>query len=660
MPKARSKVYTPTNGVRTDFKRLMDMFLSSATVRFEHFSEVWRSLNMSYLCAGRNSDREAREFVEKVLIIAREYFLPPYQFQARVGGLYLMYAVYQIQPTSPKAKIRLTPQQWDDALHFQQQAKNQSHLDVVYIFNKLIEEQAFQFCFLPQEIGVFSWDCEDAEVDLADEMKEERCNINKLFNYESLEQLSYLQDQYQRMKVVLAGPHATKPDKSLNVVKEKLVEDIVLSLQTFKENVANMSKRVGNSTKKAERELKTGPQTVGSRRQALKNAAFAGSPSTRSRRLSSESPEKNLAIDRANRAAQRALAKANAGGDLADDAELAMSDASLTSPTRLQADVSSPPSSRKKNLSMPVVVSDDGELSSGDGSDVEYVPPCKKSRGRKSMPQKIASRKSLQLIKAKSSSQFDRSPTKFGKTTSSQIATSLKHQMKESAKAASLSPDSHPASGTASSKETVTANIRKKKGDLKGKSDSSAKDVSEKTGFRITWNPVTNLRTREASTATGTMTKRGRPGKYSKASNDSREDLETDISDHDKSSTLDLSESETSLPPLPDKRNKNKQVRRLNNEKTSAKPSLGKGKVNVSRDQTESESMNDSPTKKVRDKTKGAQSGKKDTQKALSSYEVVMAPSSRAVQFNIFDNARFSKTLKLTPESTGENRFLPQ
>ncbi|GFR97857.1 snRNA-activating protein complex subunit 1 [Elysia marginata] len=156
--------------------------------------------------------------------------MPPYQFQVRVGGLYLMYAVYQIQPISPKAKIRLTSQQWDDALYFQQQAKLQSHLDVVYIFNRLIQEQAFQFCFTSQEIGTQpnSHEGEDAEVDLADEMKEEKCIINKLFNYENLEQLSYLQDQYQRMKVALAGPKATKPDKSLNVVKEEFVEDIVL------------------------------------------------------------------------------------------------------------------------------------------------------------------------------------------------------------------------------------------------------------------------------------------------------------------------------------------------------------------------------------------------------------------------------------------------
>ena len=85
MPRSYSNVYTPTNGVRTDFKRLMNRFLSSATVRFEQFSEVWRALNMSYLCAGRNTDREARE----VMFLKRGIFL----------------AYYNCIPTNVKIKV---------------------------------------------------------------------------------------------------------------------------------------------------------------------------------------------------------------------------------------------------------------------------------------------------------------------------------------------------------------------------------------------------------------------------------------------------------------------------------------------------------------------------------------------------------------------------
>ncbi|KAK3784846.1 hypothetical protein RRG08_056804 [Elysia crispata] len=666
MPNHQSKAYKPTNGVRTDFKHLMNIFLSSATVRFEQFSEVWRALNMSYLCAGRNSDREAREFIEKVLVIAREYFLPPYQFQARVGGLYLLYAIYQIQPISPKVKIRLTPQQWDDSLHFQLQAKQQSHLDVVYIFNRLIQEQAFQFCFTPQEIGTHSnsWESEDAEVDLADEMKEEKCIINKLFNYESLEQLSYLQDQYQRMKVALAGPHATKPDKSLNVVKEELVEDIVLSLQSFKENVANMSKRVGNSKQKAEEELRTTPQTVGSRRQALKNQAYGGSPSTRNQRLNSASPEKNLAIDRANRAAQRALTKLKANDDQFDDAESDVCEVSLTSTTRSQAEACSAVSLHKKNLSVPQMVPDDEELSSGDGSDDDYVPPSKRAKGKKLCRQKVASRKNLQLKKTKSSSSCNSLQTGYGEAASSPIASSSKHN--EWSAAASSSPvDSQLATEDICSKQRAATRSCETKGGLRNKS------VSEKAGFRITWNPVINLRTREDLTATSRKRKKGRPSKNLQVFIDSREALDQEICDHDKSKCIDRSESEVSQPSSQNKITyKSKQVRVSNGQDAGTNTNLSKEKINISGNDNHSnltsvngvkhhgdstlltERVQELSKTKMRDETTCSHSELKAKQKSQSTYEVVMAPMIRGFKSNIFKNTKSSKALNLEPVIT--------
>ncbi|GFN75670.1 snRNA-activating protein complex subunit 1 [Plakobranchus ocellatus] len=449
---------------------------------------------MSYLCAGRNTDREAREFVEKVLAIAREYFLPPYQFQVRVGGLYLMYAIYQIQPVSPKAKIRLTFQQWDEALNFEQQAKQQSHLDVVYIFNKLIQEQAFQFCFTSQEMGLQpkANESEDAEVDLADEMKEEKCLINKLFNYESLEQLSYLQDQYQKMKVALAGPNATKPDKSLDVVKKELVEDIVLSLQNFKENVANMSKRVGQSSQvEDETDLKTKAENVGSRRQALKNQAYSISPSTKQPRQchSPSLPEKDLALDRANRAAQRALAKSRHNGLKDSDNGLNEKNARNVSPMRLGSEEISEERKRSsKKSSIPVNSSDDEDLFTDDGSDDEYVPPStRKKMEKKSCQPKIASRQ--------------------------------RHQIKKSRKMTILN-DASESNEEKSPKEAITIKNHNALTQLIDSSDSEQSKAG--SGFRIARTPIKKYN-ENSGTIASIKRSRGRPPKYSHTvlSNDS-------------------------------------------------------------------------------------------------------------------------------------------
>ncbi|BFY96972.1 hypothetical protein BsWGS_00012 [Bradybaena similaris] len=267
--------YLPTTGVRADLKRFMNKFLEYNTVRFEQFAEVWRDKKLGYLCAGRATDREAREFLERVLQIGQEYFLPPYQFQVRVGGLYLLYAIYQIQPINPKVKIRLTPCQWQDSVFFQQQAAQQNHLDVVYVFQRLLQEQAFLFCYTPSEMSLHSAmkDTDEMVDDLADTLKEEKTAVTSLFNYESLEKLSYFQDQYQQMKIGLAGPKATAPDKSLAVVQTELVEDVVVLLQSFKEKVSSLS-RQGQKFEAANRD--NDPlETTGSRRQMLKSMAYS-------------------------------------------------------------------------------------------------------------------------------------------------------------------------------------------------------------------------------------------------------------------------------------------------------------------------------------------------------------------------------------------------
>ena len=51
----------PNSGVRLDFENLLKTFTETETVRYENFAEIWRKMQFSMLCAGRQSDREVRE-----------------------------------------------------------------------------------------------------------------------------------------------------------------------------------------------------------------------------------------------------------------------------------------------------------------------------------------------------------------------------------------------------------------------------------------------------------------------------------------------------------------------------------------------------------------------------------------------------------------------
>jgi len=233
---------------------------------------------MSYICAGRSCDEEAREFLERLFLIAQEYFLPPYQFQVRVGGLYLLYALYNTQPVAPKVKIRLTRAQWDDSLHLQQQAASQSHMDVVYVFNRLLSEQAFSFVYSSDDYGNHKGasDYTGGMDSLADHMREERTSITRLFSYESVEQLTYLQEQYRQMKIGLAGPGATEPNKSLAVVQEALVDDLMGIIKSYKAEVARINRFGIEPTATLEKDtvVKIMEDSLGERRAAIKESAM--------------------------------------------------------------------------------------------------------------------------------------------------------------------------------------------------------------------------------------------------------------------------------------------------------------------------------------------------------------------------------------------------
>ena len=61
-------VYKPEVGVKTDFETLLQKFVATGTVRYDAFAKIWREMKMNLYCAGRQSQREAREVRHAVLI----------------------------------------------------------------------------------------------------------------------------------------------------------------------------------------------------------------------------------------------------------------------------------------------------------------------------------------------------------------------------------------------------------------------------------------------------------------------------------------------------------------------------------------------------------------------------------------------------------------
>ncbi|KAL8615808.1 hypothetical protein ACOMHN_048516 [Nucella lapillus] len=161
------------------------------------------------------------QFMEECMKVAVKMFLPPYGFQARVGALYLLYGLYLTQPCLPKVKIRVTREDWEHVKSLEDEFKRQSHHDTNFILQKLLLDGAFYFCAVAQEARSRYSQSEETNKSMAESLREDRQRIDSLFSDEILEQLGMIHGRYHKQKVRVAGPDASRPDRSLDVLHDK-------------------------------------------------------------------------------------------------------------------------------------------------------------------------------------------------------------------------------------------------------------------------------------------------------------------------------------------------------------------------------------------------------------------------------------------------------
>ncbi|XP_043279789.1 snRNA-activating protein complex subunit 1 isoform X2 [Venturia canescens] len=140
-------------GFREDCAKLIDRFGKLGTVRFQGFADIWRDMKLSLIFGGRKSLMEQIEFCEDTLIEAKEFFLPPLSFKERIGGLYLLYALYFKMPLKGP-KIRVKIEDWQDIVEIRGEIVQAEHHDASFILSKLMLENAFVHSSLEQEFAL--------------------------------------------------------------------------------------------------------------------------------------------------------------------------------------------------------------------------------------------------------------------------------------------------------------------------------------------------------------------------------------------------------------------------------------------------------------------------------------------------------------------------
>lgn len=215
--------------VKSDCEELLSRFRQAETVRFEVFSQIWREMKFSEIFYG-NVGREKRLFSRLVLDSASGFFLPPFSFQIRVGGLYLLYSLYQCQTASPKEQIRLALKDWEEVKTFEKDAAGAQHLDIVYILQQLMFHKAFYFTAMPTML-FFNKKRKMERSALCEEFMERPSRPQELISIGMLEELSNIHKLYEKLKAKTGVTSET--DSSVNLIRKDLVPQLHSTVLDF-------------------------------------------------------------------------------------------------------------------------------------------------------------------------------------------------------------------------------------------------------------------------------------------------------------------------------------------------------------------------------------------------------------------------------------------
>lgn len=214
--------------VKSDCEELLRRFQRTESIRFEVFSQIWREMKFSEIFYGTVKHRK-RLFSRLILDMASSYFMPPFSFQIRVGGLYLLYCLYQCQNASPKEQIRLSLKDWEDVQKFEKDAVDAQHLDTVYIFRQLMFRKAFHFTAMPTLL-TYKREKKAEKSVLCEEFMERASRPQELINIELLEELSNIHELYEKMKT---SSVSQQPESSVHLIRKDLVPKLRSTVVDF-------------------------------------------------------------------------------------------------------------------------------------------------------------------------------------------------------------------------------------------------------------------------------------------------------------------------------------------------------------------------------------------------------------------------------------------
>lgn len=151
-----------------DCLSLIEKFVESNQPTFKSFCQQWQKAMFQHIYAIQTTVIEVIQTTKTILHLAKRIVCAKdafgklefehndsSQFVRRIGGMYLMYAVYFKQPTKQYVKILTSYETWQDLLTFIESLPMTSMTaEVRYMFWRLYKEDAFRFTALDYDVGL--------------------------------------------------------------------------------------------------------------------------------------------------------------------------------------------------------------------------------------------------------------------------------------------------------------------------------------------------------------------------------------------------------------------------------------------------------------------------------------------------------------------------
>lgn len=224
----RGEIELYRSPVTEDCENLLSLFQKTDSVRFEVFSKIWKEMNFSHIFHG-TVKHEKRSFSRLILDSAYSFLLPPFSFQIRVGGLYLLYSLFQSQTAAPPEPIRLALKDWEHMKKFEKDAMDAQHMDVVYILRQLRLQKAFHFSAMPTRL-VFRKLRKKESPALCENFIERASRPQELINIDLLEELTNVHDLYGTLK---SSVSETSENASVSLTRDDLIPQLRSTVMDF-------------------------------------------------------------------------------------------------------------------------------------------------------------------------------------------------------------------------------------------------------------------------------------------------------------------------------------------------------------------------------------------------------------------------------------------